>query len=213
MSSCSSNSVLTDYLAWAPPSDLCTDPALSLSLVPTEWPAGWFCLYFHLWLCGQIGPATFRCSTNLELFKQPHMCVSFCLILHCCLPTKSSDWCSTYQTYQGHDSLCVWYLVLDYVSLADVGYCLLIWLYVHLRSDATVLSSCVCVSSCIPLTVCDWQSDNLSGCFHQSFCAIYLCNHLDDFSQLRGQPISPDCMQKPLCPAVFYEHLPDSFLW
>lgn len=43
MSSCSSNSVLTDYLAWAPPSDLCTDPALSLSLVPTEWPAGWFC--------------------------------------------------------------------------------------------------------------------------------------------------------------------------
>ena len=71
-------------LAWAP-----LPISVEISLFLWAWfqqELADFCLYFRLWLCSQIGPATFRCSTHLELFKQPHVCVPVSLFDFASLP-------------------------------------------------------------------------------------------------------------------------------
>lgn len=177
---CSADSVLTDCLTWVL-QYLCRSHPLSLVL--TVWPDGWVCHYFSLWLCGQIGPATFRCSTNLELFKQPHMCVSDFLSDSASLPVfqiirllfylsdTPESWLTLYMA-PCVGPKCTW-LILGSVCLS--GY------MSSCESDGTVFS-CPCVLSCIPLTVSDWESDNQYGYFCQSHCAIYHCNHLNNFS-------------------------------
>lgn len=149
---------------------------------------------------------TLNCSNN-------HTCVflTFCLTLHHCLSFKSSDCCSTCQIHQSHDSLCIWHLVLD-LSVPDwfwvVFACLVICLVVSLMAQF----SAVHVFSAVYLWQCLTGSQIISMAISVNLIVPFITVTTWITSHSWGVSSSP-WLWAEVCPAVFWECLPEYFLW